>query len=150
MHERSMASVLLSKTEHATCHATRTPRMRRRRIVRRRSGCHSCPSATFSCWSTTTPPISTSLQLQSLFLRRAQAGEGRQPPPSARFPIGMCPVEIQLGRGCSPGRRFATAATVLRPGVQEAGGGGGDGGSRSMKSGDTVVAVLLEPPPLLL
>jgi hypothetical protein len=90
------------------------------------------------------------------FFCRAQAspsleGEGQHPPPPAPFPAGMCPVEIQLGRGRSPGRRFATAAAVWRPGAKGAGGGGGgDAGSRSMKSGGAATGVLLEPPPVLL
>jgi hypothetical protein len=59
----------------------------------------SSSAAAFSCRSTTAPPRSTSPHLRTSFLRRAQAspspeGEGRQPPPAAPFPVGMCPVEI--------------------------------------------------------
>jgi hypothetical protein len=108
-------------------------------------------AAAFSCRSTTTPPRSTSPHLWTPFRRRAQdstspEGEGRGPLPSAPFPARMCPIRIQLGRRRSPGRRFATAAAVWRPGAQEAGGGGGDGGARLMKSGDVVTTVLMEPP----
>jgi hypothetical protein len=49
----------LVKTEHVTCPCLTTPRMRRRRIVRHRSGRRRRPSAAFSCRSTTTPPRST-------------------------------------------------------------------------------------------
>jgi hypothetical protein len=94
--------------------------------------------------------------LQTPFLCRAQAspsleGEGQRPLPPTPLAVGMCLVEIQLGRRCSPGRQFAAAATVWRPGAQGAGGegGGGDAGSRSMKSGGAATAVLLEPVLLL-
>jgi hypothetical protein len=113
-------------------------------LVRRRHR-----SVAISCRSTTTLHRSTSPHLRNPFRCRAQdspspEGEGRGPLPPAPFLAGMCPVRIQLGRGRSPGRRFAAAAAVWRPGAQED--GGGDGSSRSMKSSDAVTAVLLEPP----
>jgi hypothetical protein len=140
----------LVKIEHAACPCLATPRMCRR------SGRRGRPSAAFSCRSTTTPPRSTSPHPWTSFLCRAQAspspeGEGRHPPPPAPFPAGMCPVEIELGLGRSPGRRFAAVAAVWRPDAKGAGGGGGgDASSRSMKSGGVATDVLLEPPPVLL